>query len=152
RYDRSHPLDPGQVTIRRLNRTEYNNTIRDLCGVDAKPAEDFPSDDVGQGFDNIGDVLSISPVLMERYLSAADGVMQRALSLEPPLQMRHTAAGRYMVPAINPANLPESQHRGTTSRQSLFTRYTVNDEGEYTFQATVYPDRIEDEGQPADVA
>ena len=50
----------GRVTIRRLNRTEYNNTIRDLVGVDFKPADDFPADDVGYGFDNIGDVLSLS--------------------------------------------------------------------------------------------
>src|SRR5689334_4352608 len=45
--------DPGRPTVRRLNRNEYNNTIRDLLGVDFKPAESFPSDDVGYGFDNI---------------------------------------------------------------------------------------------------
>ena len=49
----------GRVTIRRLNRSEYNNTIRDLVGVNIKPAEDFPADDVGYGFDNIGDALSV---------------------------------------------------------------------------------------------
>lgn len=70
--------DPGRVTMRRLNRTEYRNTIRDLVGVDFDPTEDFPSDDIGHGFDNIGDVLTMSPVLMERYLAAAEAVMQRA--------------------------------------------------------------------------
>ena len=50
--------DPGRVTIRRLNRAEYNNTVRDLLEVDFKPADDFPSDDVGSGFDNIADVLT----------------------------------------------------------------------------------------------
>ena len=64
-------LGQRRVTARRLNRSEYNNTIRDLLMVDLKPAEDFPSDDVGHGFDNIGDVLTLSPVLMERYLAAA---------------------------------------------------------------------------------
>ena len=59
--DRGGKLDPGRVTARRLNRAEYNNTIRDLVGVDFQPAEDFPSDEVGYGFDNIGDVLSLSP-------------------------------------------------------------------------------------------
>jgi len=63
--------DPGRVTIRRLNRAEYRNTIRDLLGVDFDPSDDFPSDDVGYGFDNIGDVLSLSPLLMEKYLNAA---------------------------------------------------------------------------------
>ena len=70
--------DPGRVTMRRLNRTEYRNTIRDLVGVDFDPTEDFPSDDVGHGFDNIGDVLTMSPVLMERYLAAAEAIVQRA--------------------------------------------------------------------------
>ena len=56
--DCARTFDPGRVTIRRLNRTEYNNTIRDLIGIDFHPADDFPSDDVGYGFDNIGDVLS----------------------------------------------------------------------------------------------
>ena len=57
--------DPGRVTLRRLNRAEYNNTVRDLLGVDLRPADNFPQDDSGYGFDNIGDVLSLSPVLME---------------------------------------------------------------------------------------
>jgi hypothetical protein len=71
-----------RVTIRRLNRAEYNNTIRDLVGVDFQPAEDFPADDVGYGFDNIGDVLSMPPVLMEKYLDAAETIMQRAFDDE----------------------------------------------------------------------
>ncbi len=65
---------PGRVTMRRLNRAEYNNTIRDLTGLDLKLADDFPSDDVGNGFDNIGDVLSIPPILMEKYLDAANRI------------------------------------------------------------------------------
>ena len=53
--------DPGRVTMRRLNRAEYDNTIRDLIGLDLRLADAFPADDVGYGFDNIGDVLSIPP-------------------------------------------------------------------------------------------
>ena len=71
-------VHPGRVTIRRLNRAEYNNTIRDLFGVDFKPADDFPSDDVGYGFDNIGDVLSLPPLLLEKYLAAAEKIGGRA--------------------------------------------------------------------------
>jgi mono/diheme cytochrome c family protein len=67
--------NPGRVTLRRLNRAEYNNTIRDLVGVDFQPADDFPADDVGYGFDNIGDVLSLPPLLMEKYLAAADKIV-----------------------------------------------------------------------------
>ena len=71
--------DPGRVTMRRLNRAEYNNTIRDLVGVPFRPADDFPQDDVGYGFDNIGDVLTLSPILMERYLAAAEEIADRAI-------------------------------------------------------------------------
>ncbi len=70
---------PGRVTIRRLNRAEYNNTIRDLFGIDFQPASTFPADDTGYGFDNIGDVLTLPPVLLERYLEAAEQVTRRAI-------------------------------------------------------------------------
>lgn len=76
----------GRVTARRLNRTEYNDTVRDLLGVDFQPAADFPPDDSGYGFDNIGDVLSMSPALMEKYLSAADKVARSAVYGPPALK------------------------------------------------------------------
>jgi hypothetical protein len=85
RIDRVTPPDPGRVTARRLNRAEYNNTIRDLLGVDVHPADDFPQDDSGYGFDNIGDVLSLSPALMEKYLSSADRVARLAIFGPPKL-------------------------------------------------------------------
>ena len=69
--------------IRRLNRAEYNNTIRDLVGVDFHPADDFPADNSGYGFDNIGEVLSMPPVLMEKYLSAANTILDKAIATEP---------------------------------------------------------------------
>ena len=84
RLDREIKPDPGRVTARRLNRVEYNNTIRDLVGVDFKPAADFPADDSGYGFDNNGDVLSLSPVLMEKYLAAAEKIARKAIVADPP--------------------------------------------------------------------
>ena len=78
-FYRTAPPDPGRVTVRRLNRVEYNNVIRDLMMVDFKPADDFPADDTGYGFDNIGDVLSMSPLLMEKYLDAAEKISISAL-------------------------------------------------------------------------
>ena len=71
--------DPGRVTLRRLNRVEYRNTIRDLMGVDYNTTENFPADDTGYGFDNIGDVLSVSPLLMEKYLKAAEKIVEQAV-------------------------------------------------------------------------
>ena len=66
------PKDPGKVLLRRLSRTEYNNTVRDLLGITTKPADKFPGDaGGGGGFDNNADTLYVPPILMERYLSAA---------------------------------------------------------------------------------
>jgi len=76
--DCTGPTNPGKVTIRRLNREEYKNTIRDLMGVNYEP-DDFPNDEVGYGFDNIGDVLSLPPMLMEKYLAAADEIVHKAI-------------------------------------------------------------------------
>jgi hypothetical protein len=81
--DRDVPPDPGRVTARRLNRNEYSNTIRDLLGVDFRAEKDFPTDDSGHGFDNIGDVLTISPVLMEKYIDAAERISARAIGANP---------------------------------------------------------------------
>ncbi|WP_166831364.1 DUF1592 domain-containing protein [Thalassoroseus pseudoceratinae] len=92
--DCSLPPDPGRVTIQRLNRAEYDNTIRDLLGVDFHPAEDFPSDEVGYGFDNIGDVLSLPPLLFEKYVEAAEEVASRAIVADPFSQVDRRVAGR----------------------------------------------------------
>lgn len=75
--------DPGRVTARRLNRNEYRNTIRDLLSVNFRADHDFPTDDSGYGFDNISDILTISPVLMEKYLNAAEAISSRAMGADP---------------------------------------------------------------------
>ena len=80
-FYRTAPPDPGRVTVRRLNRNEYNNVVRDLLFVDFQPANDFPADDTGYGFDNIGDVLSTSPLLMEKYLDAAETIASAAVTI-----------------------------------------------------------------------
>lgn len=85
--------DAGRVTVRRLNREEYDNTIRDLTGLDLRIAHDtFPSDDVGYGFDNIGDVLSTSPLLTEKLLDAAEKISEAAIVI-PGKKVRHFAGG-----------------------------------------------------------
>ncbi len=70
-----------RLAVRRLNRAEYNNTVRDLIGLDVRPADEFPADDVGSGFDNVGAVLSTSPILLEMYLGAADTVIDEAFRI-----------------------------------------------------------------------
>ena len=95
-FDPARP-DPGHVTLRRLNRTEYNNTIRDLLLLyDVQPAEDFPPDDTGYGFDNIGDVLTISPMHMEKYMRAARRMADLAMKVTPPERLSlEIAAGKF---------------------------------------------------------
>ncbi len=86
--DSSQPRDPGFVAIHRLNRAEYDNTIRDLVGVTFNHTADFPADDSGYGFDNIADVLSMSPLLAEKYLAAAEQIMEKAIVIGNPYKDR----------------------------------------------------------------
>ena len=77
KLDPANP-DPGRVTIRRLNREEYRHSVNDLLGIDFDTDDAFPEDDTGYGFDTIGDVLSISPLLMEKYVAAAETIASEA--------------------------------------------------------------------------
>jgi Protein of unknown function (DUF1592)/Protein of unknown function (DUF1588)/Protein of unknown function (DUF1587)/Protein of unknown function (DUF1595)/Protein of unknown function (DUF1585) len=72
--------DPGRVTLHRLNRAEYNNTVADLFGTSLRPADAFPADDPGGDFDNIADVLSLSPLHLSMYQTAAQTLLDEALS------------------------------------------------------------------------
>jgi hypothetical protein len=157
--DRHAKPDPGRVTMRRLNRVEYRNTIRDLIGVDFDPTADFPSDDIGHGFDNIGDVLTISPVLMERYLAAAEGIMSRAITPNPPPPIKRHLSALYTEPASGDVGkrLIEGNYRRMTSDGQeaievgpLNTPYQWEDDGEYTFRTRVYGRR--DDGKPVRIA
>ena len=104
--------DPGRVTARRLNRAEYTNTVRDLLAVEFRADQNFPTDDSGEGFDNIGDILTVSPVLMEKYLSAAARIADRAIAAEPlpkPVEVEYSL--RYKnLRRLDPSNV-EATHR-----------------------------------------
>ena len=113
-------VNPGRVTIRRLNATEYSNTIRDLVGVDYKPARDFPGDDVGYGFDNIADVLSLPPILMEKYLHAAEEITQMAIADPDKPALTQTITG---------ADFNSAEGSGLNgSVRYLFTNGTIQSE------------------------
>ncbi len=89
--DPDHP-DPGRVTLRRLNREEYHYTIQDLLGIDFDTREAFPPDDTGYGFDTVGDALTLSPLLMEKYLAAA-GRSWAKLSVRPAKRAAQAKSG-----------------------------------------------------------
>ena len=107
--DRTAQPDPGRITIRRLNKVEYKNTVRDLLGVDFDPTENFPADDVGHGFDNIGDVLTMSPLLMERYLEAAEAIATRVILVEPPPPSKRYQRGSRLDPRHD--DVPDQRFR-----------------------------------------
>jgi len=94
--------DPGSVTVRRLNRQEYANTVRDLLGVRFDTAESFPADDTGHGFDTIGEVLSLSPMLMEKYVDAAEWIAAEAVrGMEKDRSRKVLSAGPAPVDAAD---------------------------------------------------
>ena len=136
RADRNARPEPGRVTARRLNRAEYNNTIRDLLGVDLRPADAFPQDDSGYGFDDIGDVLSLSPVLMEKYLAAAEQVSHAALFGPPALKpslIRLQADHRKVAPVYTPP--AEYDLSGLSLPNAFHATYRFPAEGEYVLKA-----------------
>ena len=77
--DCNGPQDPGWITLRRLNRDQYRNTIRDLLGIDFQPNKTFPPDMLAYGFDNNADMLSLTPVLLEKYLDASREIARQAI-------------------------------------------------------------------------
>ncbi len=143
-----HRIDwPGRVTARRLNRAEYNNTVRDLLLVDLQPANSFPVDDSGYGFDNIGDVLSVSPLLMEKYIDAA-GDLARAAIWE---RARLAAPTRFRIQAVR-----DPRNAAAIGRVSPFTddgsirlTHAFPAEGvyEFAFGAVDRRQRSEDDGR-----
>jgi len=147
--------DPGKLTVRRLNRNEYNNTIRDLLKIEFQPADDFPSDDVGYGFDNVADVLTVSPVLMERYLDAADKVAALAIPLSATTPPKRTMAARFCEPAS--PNVPQSQFRPLTASESdavksgpINTPVRITADGDYIMRARLFAKSAD--GRPVRVA
>lgn len=122
--------DPGRVTLRRLNRAEYDNTIRDLTGLDLHLSEEFPSDDVGEGFDNIGDVLSLPPLLFEKYMDAAESVARQAI-----LDVRGRAATirkeGEQLSGIGSASLTGYGVFGLPSSGMVSGEFSVPSDGEY---------------------
>ena len=136
--------DPGRVTIRRLNRVEYNNTVRDLLGVNSRPADEFPEDDTGYGFDNIGDVLALPPILMERYLIAADRVLLDAIPAGPPPPVK----SQFTTAELRGQGLPLPEDKSTRALAfagEATLEYLAPVEGEYAVQVKVWGDQAGNE-------
>src|SRR5262249_17366654 len=86
RFDCGAESDPGRVTLRPLHRAQDNHTTPDLVGADLPPPAAFPPDTVGSRFDKIGDVLTLPPLLLEKYLAAAEQIAERAIVADDPAE------------------------------------------------------------------
>jgi len=130
----SAPTPPGRVTLRRLNRFEYANSVRDLLGVEWNPTEDFPSDDVGYGFDNIGDVLSVSPLLVEKYLDAAETLAERAIAAPKSLNRRYDLTDLAIEGGVREADGALAFYSNGTARKII----SIEHPGDYLIRATAF--------------
>jgi len=136
--------DPGRVTLRRLNRTEYRNTLRDLIGVDFNAEALLPPDDVGYGFDNIGDVMSISPMRMEKFLEAAMAAVNQGVPLDTYVMSSRMTVGDDFKTADgtqNAARMSYYQARRATHK------YQIKKAGEYRL---ILNTKIDGEAMPVD--
>jgi hypothetical protein len=136
-FDCTMSRNVGRVTIRRLNRNEYNNTVRDLVGIDFKPAADFPSDDTGYGFDNIGDVLTISPILLERYLAAAESILDKAIVITEPVKAVNLRING-LRPTMGAGDIPKKGGDASLYAKGEIVGTTSLEEGDYLIRAEVY--------------
>jgi mono/diheme cytochrome c family protein len=138
--------DPGHIAPHRLNRTEYNNTVRDLLGVGTHPADDFPQDDSVYGFDNIADSLTISSLLMEKYMAAAEKIADTAIfgpDLKPepvridvaiPRRMETTNSVQITTPAYY--SMSNYDVTGLSQPGSYHLSYQLPVTAEYVFRIT----------------
>ncbi|MFM9936104.1 MAG: DUF1587 domain-containing protein, partial [Novosphingobium sp.] len=133
-YVAVHP-DPGRATVRRLNRAEYANAVRDLLGIEADVSGALPPDNSGFGFDNIADVLSVSPTLMERYVAVAGKVARQATGLTPRREFvtswQVAKDGSVMNSGIPAYNERASAELPLASRGGRAVRYSARYDGAY---------------------
>jgi hypothetical protein len=140
RQDRMIKPDAGRVSARRLNRAEYNNTIRDLLGIDIRPADSFPADTAAFGFDDISDALTLSPALLENYVDAAERAVRTALfgpeRLKPAVV--HYSAPVRINDSRGHSSLPKDLfHYDFTGLSTLHSAHFVHRfpvDGEYSFR------------------
>ncbi|HEV3333676.1 MAG TPA: DUF1587 domain-containing protein, partial [Bryobacteraceae bacterium] len=112
--------NPGRTPLHRMNRGEYANAIRDLLAVDVDAATLLPADDSSNGFDNIADVLGVSPALLERYVSAAAKISRLAVG-DPetaPLDVTYTVKGD-LTQTVTLDGLPLGTRGGTAIRHNF---------------------------------
>ncbi len=122
--------NPGRPAVYRLNRFQYANAVRDVLALDIDTASLLPADDSGYGFDNIGDVLTVSPVLLEQYLSAAGKISRLAVG-DPSLSPTST---EYQIPPATVQTERESGDLPIGSRGGMAIRHHFPLDAEYVIK------------------
>lgn len=125
--------NPGHATLHRLNRTEYGNAVRDLLGLEIDPASLLPADDESYGFDNIADVLKISPSLMQRYISASWSISRLAVGNASMVADTSTYRAK---PDLSQDGPIEGLPLG--SRGGMLVRHNFPVDGEYEFRVRLW--------------
>jgi len=134
RFDCDQPQAPGAITLRRLNREEYRNTVRDLTQVDFN-IRDFPNDPIDHGFDNIGDALSLAPMLMEKYMAASEEIVQQAILADPSPKPEITRIrGDMMEPGASWVRRLETHAMGFYREGGASTKIKLPVKGRYEFR------------------
>ncbi len=128
--------DPGRAPVHRLNRAEYSNAIRDLLAVDVRPGEWLPVDDSGYGFDNIAAVLSTSPALLDRYLSAAHKVSRLAVG-DPAMKPVEQIYDAKRDPLKGSRNERVSDDLPFDSRAGIAVMHYFPVDGDYVFKVRI---------------
>lgn len=151
----SGPPDPGPAPPRRLNRAEYDATIRDLLGADFRAAAAFPEDEVGHGFANMADVLTVSPLLLERFLDAAETIAVQAIPADVPAPPVRQTKGRHLWPVredLAGVVFREVRADGENPAATgpLWLPIALAATGEYLVRARLYA--TSPAGQPVEVA
>jgi len=126
-------LNPGRPTVHRLNRTEYANSIRDLLHMEIDATEFLPPDNISVGFDNIAEVLAVSPLLMERYMFAAGRIS--SLAVGPP-SMQPAGETYYLSDSFHQdARMSEDLPFGSRGGVAVHHHFPLD--GEYTISVTL---------------
>ena len=143
----TEPTVPGRVVLRRLTRVEYVNTVRDLLGVDVVADTDFPADDLGYGFDGVGDVLSVSPLLLEKYARAAERIADEAIVTDDPSARKPRRFEAEAPPRIAGAAPRDGTWLSMFAPSALSVQFTAAREGTYLLRTRAYGDQAG--GEPA---
>ncbi len=136
--------DPGRVTLRRLSRAEYRNTLRDLIGADFDAEAMLPADDVGYGFDNIGDVMSLSPMRMEKFIEAAMLAVHQAVPMDTVVMSTKMLVGGDFISADGTQNAEKySYYQARTTTHT----FKIKTAGQYRLMLNT---KLDGEAAPVD--